>query len=373
MGIDVEAIIGDVSDTPGVPEADAETETEQKPEEPKDKPSVGREMAPKGEDDEGDEEGKKKARKQKAEGAEEEEDAEVDEDEDKLPAEEPPKDTAKVKLKDGTEVTIDELKNGYMRFTDYHEKRRADSAKARELEQKQAAFEQEQKRFRRFWQDIKTKPEFMRDVFEEHAGDTFREAVRLMAEELYELEQMSPSERDKTQKLKEYERRVRKSEREREALLARQQYEQMSVHQQEMAAKYSEWVPAALKDAGVYVEGDKDHNEEVFKLLKARILSDYGGGDRTEDEIRAAAVAVAESRAGKALMMANGKADPADIEKVFGPEGVKRFLKYQADKIGGNHAPPAKPGDSKPAKKRKKKEGVGVGTFFQQLRDEDGI
>ena len=276
-----------------------------------------------------------------------------------------------VKLEDGTEqeVTIDELKKGYMRQSHFSRKRGEDAQKARELEQKQATFEADQQRDKRFWQRLKNDAVFLREVLEEHAGETYRRAVEATADEMYELSQMPEGERAARIENRELKRAKDKNDREKKAREASQQTAQRTAHQKEMDGKYSEWVPAAMKEAAILVEGDEEHNKEMRGLLIARIQSDHGTGrDYTREEINASAAAVAASRAGQALMGQNGQIDPVELEKRLGPEATKKFLAFQAEKVRGGKAPPAPAGNRPPAPKKKKEPGD-LG-FLARLRDD---
>lgn len=361
-------------------------ETAAEPPEPADKPDKPPEgdeesgaksvnHAIKGSDDEDKPPPKKQAKPKEDDGDEEESDA--DDDPKKRTESEPyAKGTAKVKLKDGNETTVDELVKGYMRQSDYSRKRSEDSRNAEEFKRQKETFEVNKRRFEGFWERFVREPEFMLEVLEERAFDTFRAAAILHAEEYARMQSMDPDTRRIHEENKRLTRSQRTEERERKAREAQQQQEQATAHQKEMAKKYNEWVPGAMRDAGLLVDGDDDHNKEAFRMLKGQILSEYGKGDRTQEEIMAAAHAVAESRAFKALMAQKGQLDPEALEKLIGPDMMKKVLKHQAQKLQGQKSQPAAPTEPRtetPKKKPKKQEGPRGAAFLRKLQNDMGI
>ena len=346
---------------------------------PPPEPKAGEKGVKPVEGDADDDEGDKAAPKPKKKPAEEGDEDAGDDGEESDDTEGEPEPPAHTAIDDketyeiaGEKVTGAELKKRLMLHSDYSRKRGEDAAKVREAEARSGQHEQRAESFKRYWGMMLKDPEFMRDELEHYAPDAFEAMLVAIGTEEQRLGTLDPDSRRAEEENRTHRRNGRRNGRVQQAQQAGQQRQQQTEHSKAMTAKYREWLPVALTEAGLTVEGDDEHNREAHDLVVDRIQRDYGRGrDYTQDEFNSAAHAVAKSKTGKALLAQKGKLDPAEIEKALGAEGVKKFLAYQADKVRGGKQPPPASGKAAPAKQRKVKEKTTLAEL-QRLRDDYG-
>ena len=283
------------------------------------------------------------------------------------------KDDAKVKMGD-QEVTIADLKGGYMRLTDYRQKTAEVARERNAIKAERETFDSERGQWKEYLRALFNNPEFLADQLEDYGPETLEKLLESRADDLIKRDAMDERSRKLYDDTRRRARELRKRERAIEAEERKRQANEGKTKQEQLTARYTKTIPDAMRAAGLVIDGDNDHNRHMARLLQGELMASHGSTEYSDEQIREAALAVADHPAAKALLREK-KSIPADIEtlvKTLGPDKVKAILKHEAGKSSLARPPAAftiKPGNSKKADKKAR---VSLGSFFDSIRDEFG-
>jgi len=243
------------------------------------------------------------------------------------------KDDMIVKVGD-QDMSIADLKGGFLRLTDYRRKTTELATERNAIKAERAGFAQEREQWSGYLKSLFNDHKFLAEELEQYSDNTIMALVDEKADELIRLNAMDDDQKKNYMDIKRRERELKRRERAQATEDRKRQASEGKTRLDAVAARYTRVVPAAMKSAGLIIDGDIEHNKEMVRLLQGELVLSHGNTEYTDEQIQEAAREIAGKSVAKALLREK-KGLPTgvdDLIKTLGPDKVREILKREAAK-----------------------------------------